>query len=493
MPQAGFAATGWAILAIGALCGTSATLFLVQAQRLTPEWGFPLDDSWIHLRFAANLADGHGFAFNKGEPTPGSTAPLWTLLLALVLKITGGVCFPVYAAGVAFHVATCVMAFKLSELVGAARNRATWVAVFTAASATFTWSSLSGLEVTFFTFLSLAGIYCHIRHGGAGSVRTLIAPALFGLAALARPEGVALFAFALFDDLLRFRRRAGTSLVTVCRRFGGKIAVFGLIVAPWVVFCLQTTGRPLPNTFYAKTAGEAQLLSLHHFKIVLRLLILDHPGLVILWPFGVASLVMSEFSQKARRPRLLPLYWAFGLPLAYTLMPYNQFTMTGGNLGRYFYPVLPLFVLFGVHGAFFLFDSLATRYLGLNARWALLLRRIALVTCVVLSLAHEAEWSALYAWNVKNVNEMDVAMGRWLAANTPPEAVVAANDIGAIAFFSDRKIIDTVGIITPGIIPYLRRYGQFREDFQESGVRRYLEEHRPSHVAVFPDWYPKLT
>ena len=43
--------------------------------------GFPLDDAWIHLHFARNLAEGAGFAYNPGEPVAGSTAPLWTLLL----------------------------------------------------------------------------------------------------------------------------------------------------------------------------------------------------------------------------------------------------------------------------------------------------------------------------------------------------------------------------------------------------------------------------
>ena len=45
--------------------------------------GAPLDDAWIHFQFARNLSQGHGFSYNPGQPTPGSTAPLWTLLLAL--------------------------------------------------------------------------------------------------------------------------------------------------------------------------------------------------------------------------------------------------------------------------------------------------------------------------------------------------------------------------------------------------------------------------
>jgi len=45
--------------------------------------GFPLDDSWIHLTYARNLAVHGQWAFQLGHPSAGSTAPLWTFLLAL--------------------------------------------------------------------------------------------------------------------------------------------------------------------------------------------------------------------------------------------------------------------------------------------------------------------------------------------------------------------------------------------------------------------------
>ena len=58
-------------------------VFVVAEWRIAGGIGLPLDDSWIHVRFATNLARGRGFAINPGEPVAASTAPLWTLLLAL--------------------------------------------------------------------------------------------------------------------------------------------------------------------------------------------------------------------------------------------------------------------------------------------------------------------------------------------------------------------------------------------------------------------------
>ena len=73
----------WQFAAIIAAAQLLVFLFyvLVELQR-NGKLGFPLDDPWIHLTFARNLAQGWGFAFNRGEPVQGSSAPLWTAILA---------------------------------------------------------------------------------------------------------------------------------------------------------------------------------------------------------------------------------------------------------------------------------------------------------------------------------------------------------------------------------------------------------------------------
>src|SRR5687768_4817323 len=62
----------------------SAGLFLFREQAVAGAWGFSLDDSWIHAVFARNVATGHGFSFNPGEPVAGSTGPLYSLILAVL-------------------------------------------------------------------------------------------------------------------------------------------------------------------------------------------------------------------------------------------------------------------------------------------------------------------------------------------------------------------------------------------------------------------------
>jgi hypothetical protein len=76
-------------------------------------------------------------------------------------------------------------------------------------------------------------------------------------------------------------------------------------------------------------------------------------------------------------------------------------------------------------------------------------------------------------------------MGELVREKTPRDAYVALNDIGAITVISDRRILDTVGIAEPGILPVLAKQGR-------QGVLQYLQEKRPGYLVVWPEWYPEL-
>ena len=123
---------------------------------------------------------------------------------------------------------------------------------------------------------------------------------------------------------------------------------------------------------------------------------------------------------------------------------------------------------------------LASALAGAAPRW----RRAALLVWLVLALATLAPAAERYAWGVQNIEAMQVRLGRWVAANTPPGARLAVNDIGAIAWVSRREIIDLMGLVTPEILPYRRR--------GEEGIIRFIGEVCPDYVVIFPTWFPRL-
>ena len=49
--------------------------------------GYPLDDAWIHQTYARNLAQRGEWSFIPGMPSGGSTAPLWSALIAPIYLV----------------------------------------------------------------------------------------------------------------------------------------------------------------------------------------------------------------------------------------------------------------------------------------------------------------------------------------------------------------------------------------------------------------------
>jgi len=41
-----------------------------------------------------------------------------------------------------------------------------------------------------------------------------------------------------------------------------------------------------------------------------------------------------------------------------------------------------------------------------------------------------------------------MTVAEWLRTHTPPDAVIATQDIGVLAYFSDRRLIDMAGLPT---------------------------------------------
>src|SRR5690606_28996768 len=133
-------------LLIGAAAILSATCYSVVAARLTAP-GFPLDDAWIHLQFARNLVEGQGFSYNPGVSSSGSTAPLWTLLLAVPAWLGLPVVASTKIIGTAFTIVTALAAARITGLLTGSRLGVITAGLAVALSARITWGSVSGMEV----------------------------------------------------------------------------------------------------------------------------------------------------------------------------------------------------------------------------------------------------------------------------------------------------------------------------------------------------------
>jgi hypothetical protein len=454
-------ARGDLTLALAAL--VPLILFSFQEWRIAGEPGFPLDDSWIHLHFARNLAEGAGFAYNPGRPVAGSTAPLWTLLIAAGVAIGGSPLWVAKALGVATTLAAALLARRLALALSGEASLGLLAGLGTLLLGRMAWGSLSGMEVGLAAMLVTGAFLAHVRE------REWIAALLSGLAVLARPE-----AFLLVPLLLIARPLAPARAFRL-------LGVVVLLVAPSVAFSLATAGTPVPATAAAKVEGG--LLGLltgaregWQDALVRRptefmgewvsLLWNDHPllpftipiGLVVLWRTRGRSLIW---------PAALLLLHPLGMAL---LAPYRG---PAFQEGRYSTHLAPFAVVVAVVGLSRLVGQWRRR-----GRWAAM---------VYLLLAAAWIWPASfrYADAVREINAMQVHLGRWVERNLPKNARLALNDVGAIAYFSRREVMDLMGLVTPEVIPY-RKAG-------EAGALRFLEKQCPDYLIIFPSWFPALS
>jgi len=446
--------------------------FYGHAHRLTHgRDGVPLDDAWIHFQFARNLARGDGFAFNPGEPTAGSTAPLWTVILAAAYRV--GARFPI--AGQALSGISFLAVLPATFTLGKRLTRRCWLAWLSAAlvalNGRMVWAGLSALETPLFTALSLTAILAHLqdRSRPAGRYRALTV-ALFGLAALSRPEGYLLFALAMADLAYVKTRQKSPPRRTVVDLLQAS-AIFGLIVLPYLIFSWRTSGHLLPNTYHAKAVASSRP-SVETLSIAARYLILDNALLLPAVLLGGIALI-------ARAP--LISVWSFGLPLIYAFLQVTLY-----QHGRYLMPLIPLNAVMGAVGL------VALRNLARRRGWFQSIERPVLMGSVVTILILTATaWrlpamARQYALNVDNINEMHVDMAYWVRDHVDPGTPVALNDIGAIAYIAQRPVIDLAGLVTPEVIPILRRPDR------ETHLAQFLEERDVHYVVIFPNWFPEL-
>ncbi len=69
-----------------------------------------------------------------------------------------------------------------------------------------------------------------------------------------------------------------------------------------------------------------------------------------------------------------------------------------------------------------------------------------------------------YSFLCKYHNDRHVAAGKWINKNTIEiQMSIATHDVGAIAFYGKRKIIDLAGLITPELIEHIndRMYSEY--------------------------------
>lgn len=475
--------TRWLDRGLIAAAFAGATLYTAWVEARATAIGFPLDDAWIHLQFARNVAEGHGFSFNPGVPSSGSTAPLWTLLLACPIAVGVPPLAAAKILGLAFALLSALAAGALTQHLTGSRAAGLLAGLAVALTPRMVWAGLSGMEVALYTALSTLAVLAYARAAGSGR-SGLTWGILAGLAGWARPETFVIGPVLALGWVLSSGRVEGTR--RLAKGWWLPLAAWTLLLAGFMAFNYALGGRPLPNTYYAKTYGMGTVLGLaagrwsdalydavrfpfRFLDDIVRWLAEQGP-----WLFGAAVpgvlAALGRFGPPVRPGAGAILAILLVAPVAKGLVAPEPVLLV--HDGRYVGHLLVLGIVICAIG----FDAL--RRLTRAGRAVVVLAVAALIQLGGAAVRGAGQ----YAAEVRNINDLQIRTAHWLAAHTSPDARVATNDIGAIAFFSRRHILDTEGLVSPEAI-WPKRMHRHLE---------FLEATRPDVLVIFPEWYPKL-
>jgi len=402
-----------------------------------------IDDAYITFRYARNALEGLGLVYNPGEAVLGSTTPLYALLMAGLGLTSGGphAPFPTLAwiANALADGISCWLLIRLASSFGERRAGIVTAAVWAIAPMSITFA-IGGMETSVFVALMLGTLYLY-------SVERPVAAAFCGgLSLLARPDAV------LFLGLLaleRFRRSLPSSRLNPLplRITLKETLAFGLPVAAWAAFAIIVYGSPIPQSILAKATAyhlppEAGLIRLiqHYGTPFLEHLVFGTWWIavgILLYPilFGLGALAVLH-----RRPGTWPI---FLFPWVYLI----AYSAANPLIFRwYLTPPLPIYFL----GIF-----LGAERVGRDIRRPNL--PVALLAAAALILT-------LNGWTLRpdhgptqpaprmayiQLELLYERVANDLRDQTNPGQVLAAGDVGTLGYFTDARILDTVGLVTP--------------------------------------------
>jgi hypothetical protein len=455
--------------------------------------GFPLDDAWIHQTYARNLVRYGQFAYVPDQPSAGSTAPLWTLLLSAGYFLQLDFKMWAYCLGLVLQTLTAWAAYRLASRLWPQQAKvALFAGLFCALEWHLVWATFSGMETILFIFFALLLMerYVWLKSQISNPKSRLVVGLLGGLLTVTRPEGIVLFALIALDALGCYLRSIPS---TTLRRgsgqgsghrfspspkgakshlsgFLGLLFGFALLLLPYLLFNLTTSGLPFPNTFYAKQAEyRAEIVN---FSFAMRLWRVTRPtivgGQVLLLP-GFVFAIYRTIREKRVEAALPLVWWATTLALYAWRLPKDY------QHGRYLIPTIPILVIFGSWGTL--------RLLRPDSRQTIarVLSRAMSIAVLVLLLIFWIIGARAYAADVGFIEGEMVPVAHWLEANTPSDALIAVHDIGAVGYLVDRPLLDLAGLITPEVVPFIADGEQ---------LLAFMEEKGADYVVFFPDWSP---
>ena len=412
------------VLAVALLCVALAALMLVQTRNLF------LDDTFIHLRIASNLATHDVYSFNGDVPAYSTSSPLYTALLAMLWKLMPMVWLP-KIVGIAAYASLLILvgvAFIRSRGSAQTAIYLTWVIAITSPMAIrwLTDGMETALVATTSVVLGRLVAALRLRSGFSHPWLRCSLGLVATIATLLRVEFAYLAALAtcafVTDALWQRSPLSGRVRLGLLSLVGGSLLSLMAVQAYF--------GYVLPDTALAKavasTAGGTVLDSVKaHLAASL---------------FGVGTLIAWSISfwhaSRAPGQRVFVAALNAGLPLLLVLIATRHQDVQG-----YRYFVFIEFFLLAVNSAL-VAPAQEISMMRNQSRW----RSMALLGLTMMLVAWESyDWRRLEMLSAGRSASFEKFLLGDLSYLRGKRGL--AWDVGMIGYFSQSTILDSNGLV----------------------------------------------
>jgi arabinofuranosyltransferase len=367
-----------------------------------------VDDTYIFLRYARNIAEGHGAVFNIGERVEGYTSPLWLGVLALLAQL------PLSLERAAFFAGGGVGALTVLLPVTRERHWGGIVgATFLATHLPFVVWAWSGMDTILTASLLLATVLAaeEGRYGAAGI--------WFSLAILARLD--ALWFVPAVASILLWK----TSWTQMLRKGWQTAVPCAAVVSLELFWRHQYYGTWVPNTAIAKAGISSSFLLTHGLAYVGKLLFLYAP----IWVLGIVVArdrgIRNRISPALIVPALSICWWLVYLAaIGGDHFAFGRFAMPAVCLGAILIARVAAPIVRNARDA----AAAIALIIVLNGLWWLIPDRV----------AAQYETTQAEGW---------AETGQWLRSTQPAERSIATLVAGAIPFYSGMYTYDLLGLV----------------------------------------------
>lgn len=457
--------------------------------------GFPLDDPYIHMRFARNLFQDGQMAFNPGIPSSGSTAPLFPALIAGAFAVVRHWYAATYVVGAVFSLASAFVAYGLIRSWTGRMDLARWTGLLVVVISPTISQAYGGMESPVYSFLFLLGLWAYPKHAKSTSL-------LWAIGVWLRPEFLGLAPLIGLERLIHHRRQTQTWVLAWLKDMWPHVLIWSAVTALYMGYNYHQDQHLVPSTFEAKSLAvgmEKPLWAHSPYRNFREGRFLLGPLSVVMWLsihlfyvglsvtiicFPLALGFFRAVRARWRDESTAAAGWRIGLIVFFAYPCMRGLVDTTGNFlfqqHRYFAHMIPLFVVL-VIGALPITGHIVHRKWWNWQGKPLSRQRLITMGWALFGFSISVAYSVI---SVATINNMQVTLGHWIRNHTGPGEVVATNDIGAMGFISGRHILDTVGLVEPAIVDHYLAGGTLAE---------YLQARKPAYIIVFPAWYPEFS